>query len=112
MTSHFDHVPYSVTISDIDGTIIYMNEKAIATFAPDGKTSLVGRNLIEFHGERAKHMIDNMLANGSSNSYTIEKKGVHKLIHQTPWFDSEGKIMGLIELSMPIPSDMPHYVRQ
>ncbi len=34
------------------------------------------------------------------------------MIFQTAWFDDEGHVAGLVELSMVIPADMPHYVRQ
>lgn len=110
MTSHFDRVAYAVTICDLDGTIIYMNAKSTATFSPSGE-SLIGRNLSEFHGPRAKSMIDHMLQTGESNSYTIQKGEIRKIIHQSPWMDSKGNIAGLIELSIPIPVEMPHYIR-
>lgn len=110
MTECFDRVPYIVTISDQNGTIIYMNHESIATFSPDGQ-SLVGHNLSEFHGPRAKQMIDHMMTTGETNTYTIEKRGAKKIIHQAPWYDQNGKIAGLIELSIRIPFEMPHYIR-
>jgi len=33
------------------------------------------------------------------------------MIYQTAW-KKEGKVSGLVEISMVIPQDMPHYVRQ
>lgn len=110
MNNHFDNVPYIVTISDAQGVILYMNRESIATFSDNG-VSLVGRNLSEFHGPRAKQMIDNMLSTGQPNTYTIEKRGAKKIIHQAPWYDDNGNICGLIELSIKIPFEMPHYVR-
>lgn len=110
MTSHFDRVTYAVTICDLQGVIIYMNAKSTATFSPSGE-NLVGRNLSEFHGPRAKAMIENMLKTGESNSYTIQKGEIRKIIHQSPWMDDKGQIAGLIELSIPIPTEMPHYIR-
>jgi hypothetical protein len=58
-----------------------------------------------------------MIANGESNSYTISKNGVKKLIHQTPWYkigkDGNGKtIGGLVEVSIVLPDEMPHFVRE
>ena len=44
------------------------------------------------------------------NSYTIEKKGIRKMIHQTPWME-EGEFMGVVEMSFEIPMEMPHHVR-
>jgi len=51
-----------------------------------------------------------MLETGESHSYTIEKKGVKKLIHQQPWF-VDGKVAGIVEMSFVITLDMKHYVR-
>ena len=39
------------------------------------------------------------------------KAGVKKLIYQTPWYEN-GEFRGLVELSMEIPFEMPHYVRK
>jgi hypothetical protein len=50
------------------------------------------------------------MATGDSNSYTIEKKGVKKLIHQMPWHEN-GELAGLVEFSLVIPQVMPHFVR-
>ena len=44
------------------------------------------------------------------NIYTIEKKGIKKLIYQAPWFQ-DGQLAGLVELSLEIPFDMPHFLR-
>jgi hypothetical protein len=51
-----------------------------------------------------------MIATKTVNSYTIEKTGVKRLIYQTPWYQN-GEYAGLLELSMVIPIEMPHYVR-
>jgi hypothetical protein len=32
------------------------------------------------------------------------------MIYQAPWF-KEGKVAGLVELSLEIPFDLPHYIR-
>lgn len=103
-------LPCGVTVCDKDAKIIYINDRAAATFAKYGD-SLVGHSLYEFHGERATGMISNMLSSGETNSYTIEKEGAKKLIHQMPWFDG-GKVAGLVELSLVIPFEMPHFIRK
>ena len=51
-----------------------------------------------------------MLATGESNAYTISKNGQRKVIYQTPW-RRDGKIDGMVEISMVVPEDMPHYIR-
>ena len=44
------------------------------------------------------------------NVYTIEKAGVKKLIYQAPWYRG-GEYAGVVELSVEIPFQMPHFVR-
>ena len=44
------------------------------------------------------------------NVYTIEKNGIKKLIYQSPWFEN-GEMKGLVELSLEIPFEMPHFIR-
>ena len=98
----------AVTVCDNDGIIIYMNDKAKETFARHG--DLIGKSLIPCHNERSRAIIADLLASGGTNSYTIEKNGVKKMIYQTAWRE-DGKVAGLVEMSMVIPEDMPHYVR-
>jgi len=50
------------------------------------------------------------LASGETNTYTIEKNGVKKMVHQSPWYE-KGQIQGLVELSFEIPPVMAHHVR-
>ena len=85
-----------------------MNDKSKETFARHG--DLIGKSLIPCHNERSRAIIADLLASGGSNSYTIEKNGVRKMIYQTAWKEN-GKVAGLVEISMVIPEDMPHYVR-
>jgi hypothetical protein len=47
---------------------------------------------------------------GETNVYTIEKNGVMKLIYQAPWY-RDGARMGIVELSLEIPFDLPHFLR-
>lgn len=99
----------AVTVCDAECRIIYMNAKSRATFAKHG--DLIGKSLIDCHSPRSQAIIRDLLATGGSNSYTIEKHGIRKMIYQTAW-RRDGKVAGLVELSMEIPQDMPHYVRQ
>ncbi len=103
-----DEIEAAVTICDADAKILYMNDRSRQTFARHG--DIIGHDLMQYHPQRAQEQIRHMLATGETNAYTIEKKGLHKLIFQTPW-RRDGKIAGLVELSMVIPAEMPHYVR-
>ncbi len=100
----------AITIMDLEGTIIYMNDKSANTFEKDGGKDLVGNKLQFCHTERSNQIIKNLLNNKETNTYTIEKNGVKKLIYQTPWYENEN-CMGLVEFSLVIPFEMPHFIR-
>ncbi len=98
----------AVTVCDKYGTIIYMNDKAKETFASHG--DLIGKSLIPCHSERSRTIIADLLASGGTNAYTIQKNGQKKMIYQTAWREN-GIVAGLVEISMVISENMPHYIR-
>lgn len=98
----------AITVCDADCRIVYMNDKSRETFASRG--DIIGHNLLEYHGERATSIIHRLLETGGTNCYTIDKQGVKKMIYQSAW-RQDGKVAGLVEISMVIPDEMPHYVR-
>jgi len=106
----FKSLPFAVTACDMDGIIIYMNEKSIATFVKNEGESLIGKSLFDCHGEKSAEKIRELLKTGSTNAYTIEKNGQKKMIYQCPWYKS-GAIAGLVEISIVIPFEMDHFVR-
>lgn len=103
--------PGAVTVSDLNHRIVYMNDRSATTYEPDGGRALIGRELMACHNERSKGIIDGLLRSGGQNVYTIEKAGQKKLIFQSAWRDEKGDVAGLVELSLVLPPDMPHYVR-
>lgn len=105
----FDYFEYSAvatTVCDLEGTVIYQNQRAIEAL---GDTR--GQNLRDCHKPESWAKITAMLREGTTNAYTIEKGTTKKLIYQTPWYDVEGNVAGLIEYSTVLPEDMPHFVR-
>lgn len=99
----------AVTVCDTEGVILFMNDKACKTFAKHG--NLIGKNLFDCHNPQSQEKIREMLETGGSNSYTIEKNDIRKMIYQTAWF-SEGTVAGLVEISMELPGEIPHYIRK
>jgi hypothetical protein len=99
-------VNFAITVSDINDNIIYMNDKSNATF-PDIK---VGDNLKNCHSNKSNEVINKIKENNIDNIYTIQKGGVKKLIYQTPWYIN-GIVSGIIELSIVLLDNMPHYNR-
>lgn len=115
-TEHTDKIPAwaegldcAVTVCDSEGKILFMNGRSRQTFAKYG--DIIGRSLYEFHPERASAIIRRLLDEGTSNTYSISKNGRKKIIHQTPWRQEDGTVGGLVEISMVVPEEFPHYVR-
>ena len=101
----------NVIVSDAAGKIIYMNEKAISAYEKDGGKNLIGKDLLACHSESSRKKIMEIMTSGRKNIYTIEKKGKKKIIYQSPWFVN-GSFRGIIEFSLEIPVEMPHYIRE
>lgn len=72
---------------------------------------LIGKNLFDCHNPQSQAKIRELLETGGVNAYTIEKNGVKKMIYQTAW-KQDGVVGGLVEISMEIPGEMPHYMRK
>jgi transcriptional regulator with PAS, ATPase and Fis domain len=102
--------PAAITVCDPEGIILAMNQRSCDDFAGDGGEKLLGTNLLACHPEPARTKVMDLLNSRVPNVYTIERGGVKKLIYQSPWFD-EGRYAGFVELSLPIPAAMPHFVR-
>jgi DUF438 domain-containing protein len=108
--SWMDTLPVNITVCDVDGKILYMNEGSQATFAKDGGAQLVGKSLFDCHSPASVQKLKEMLASGEKNVYTIQKKGQKKLIYQAPYYE-DGKLAGLVEFSFVLPEEMPHFNR-
>lgn len=102
--------PAAITVCDRDGIIIEMNERSCAYFAKEGGRDLIGKNLLDCHPAKAREKIVNMLKEQKSNCYTIEKAGKKKLIYQNPWY-KDGNFMGIVEIIIELPADMPNFIR-
>lgn len=98
----------AVTVCDKEGIIIYMNDKARDTFAKHG--DLIGKSLIPCHNDNSRAIIAKLLETGGTNAYTIQKNGLKKMIYQTAWKEN-GEVAGLVEISMVVPEELPHYIR-
>ena len=129
----------AITVCDADGNILDMNQHSADVNSHGQK--IIGYNLMNCHPEPAKTKLKGLLEHQQLNAYTIEKtiisdeRGVmsdeqqsasadsslithhsslkvKKLIYQTPWYKEDGTFGGLIEYSIEIPFEMPHFVRQ
>jgi len=100
----------AITVVDSHFDIIYMNGKAAATFEKWGGRELIGKNLSNCHQERSMAIMNRIMKTGTPHIYTIEKKGIKKMVFQSPW-KKDGAIAGLVEISLEIPWEMEHFVR-
>lgn len=90
----------AITVCDAEGVILYMNETARQNYARRG--NLIGKNLMDCHNERSQEIIRRLIATCGVHTYTIEKRGQHKMIYQSAWRKPDGSVGGLVEISMPI----------
>ena len=100
----------SITICNLDGIIIYLNEVAKKQFTKYGGGDLLGTNLLDCHPEPSRSKLVEMLKTPTQNIYTTEKSGVKKIIHQSPLYEN-GVFSGLIEISFELPQQLPHFIR-
>ncbi len=105
-----EEFPAAVTVCDAEGIILSMNDLSAKTFAERGGRALVGTNLLDCHPEPSRTKLREMLASPKLNVYTIEKAGRRKLIYQSPWYEN-GEYRGLVEIALPLPEHVPHFVR-
>jgi PAS fold len=103
-------LPAAVTVTAADGTILAMNARSRETFAGDGGGALVGRSVFDCHPEPARGKTAGLYASQQPNQYTIRKDGRKKIVHQLPWFE-DGAFAGYVEISIPIPDELPHFDR-
>ena len=112
MTDHtwVKEFPGAITVCDANGIILAMNDKSIKSFESSGGAELIGTQVLDCHPEPARSKLQHLFETRQANVYTIEKNGIHKLIYQSPWYEN-GEYRGLIELSLEIPAEMPHFIR-
>ncbi len=79
-------------------------------FAASGGAALIGQDVRACHPPAARERLDELLRSQSPNHYTIRKRGQRKIIHQLPWHES-GRFAGYVEISIPIPDELPHFER-
>ncbi len=102
--------PGSAMVCDPQGVILEMNDTAARHYAKDGGRLLIGKNLLDCHPDPARGKVERLLDGRKANIYTIEKNGVKKLIYQSPW-TVNGEYAGFVELSLEIPFELPHFIR-
>jgi len=106
----FEQLPCSVTVCDESFAILYMNEKSAEANSEDGGKALVGKDMMDCHPPEARKKIKKEMASSRPNVYTVEKKGIKKLVFHGKW-KKGGRTGGLVELVIELPDKIPHFVR-
>lgn len=100
-----DDTNCAVTVCDTEGVVIYQNKQSISV-----NGEYCGKSMLPCHNERSKGIIARILEK-ATRMPTPSRKRDPQMIYQTAWRREDGTVGGIIELSMPIPAEMPHYVR-
>ena len=96
----------AITVCDLEGKIVEMNQESIHSFAKYGGEALLGQNLLDCHFGKAREKLESMLLNPTTNTYMIRREKGSRLIHQFPWI-RDGKPAGLVEFGFPVPEPIP-----
>ena len=95
----------AITVCDLDGVVLYQNKRSI-----DVNGDVRGKSMLPCHSARSREIIQRLITEGTTNAYTIQKGSLRKLIYQAPWYE-RGEVSGLVEFSLEIPEEIPHYIR-
>jgi hypothetical protein len=102
--------PASITVCDVDGVILEMNDGSIKEFKKYGGADLIGKNLIDCHSKVSGVKLKEMLATQQPNIYSIEKHGKKQLVYQHPWY-KDGVYSGFVEIILTLPQEVPNFNR-
>ena len=105
-----EELPAAITVTDAKGTILAMNARSRETFTREGGGALIGSSVFDCHPEKSRGKLRGLFETKKPNHYTIRKKGQRKIIHQLPWFEN-GAFAGFVEISIPVPDELPHFER-
>lgn len=100
----------AVTVCDAAGVILEMNDRAARSFREWGGQALIGSNVLDCHPEPSRAKLLGIMQQRRANTYTIEKGGRRKLVHQAPWHRG-GEYAGFVEIVLELPEGMEHFVR-
>lgn len=101
----------AITVCDRKGIVVYMNDFSKQQFVKYGGDNLIGESLIDCHPEPSRTKLLEMLKKPIENSYTTEKNGIKKMIHQSPWMENS-EFKGIVEISFEIPNPTPNHLKE
>ena len=105
-----EYVGAITVCDDAERIILGMNNRAVSTNQDQGWEKLIGTSLFGCRPEPSRTKLRELMKTQRINVYTIEKNGRKKLIYQPSWF-KDGRYSGFVGLSLEIPYEIPHFVR-
>jgi hypothetical protein len=106
----YETFPAAIMVTDKNGVIINMNEQSVVNYKKNGGLELIGTSAITCHKGPSLKKIEDLFKSQKANTYFITKNKKKKLVYQAPYFE-DGVFAGMVELSVPLPDDIPHYDR-
>jgi len=103
----FKRFPGSITITDAKGIILEMNDKAAEFYRDGGGFDLIGKSAINCHEEPVRQTVQKMYNEPAMRIYTTRENGQKILVTHAPFY-SDARFMGIVELVIDIPENMPH----
>jgi transcriptional regulator with PAS, ATPase and Fis domain len=103
-------LPAAITVTDAAGQICELNARSVTAFAASGGAELLGSDVLACHSDATREKVACLYRSPRANHYTIRKNGQRKIIHQLPWY-RDGQFAGVVEISVAIPDDLPHFDR-
>ena len=110
MNEWVQELPAEITVCDDQGTILELNACAAELFLTEGGIDLLGTNMLDCHPEPSRSKLAGMLEQPVANAYFSTEKGEKRFFFQSPWYQ-DGKYAGFIEISFPVPEQIPHFKR-
>lgn len=106
-----DDLEISVMATDEHGVITYMNAFAERANQDAGGAKLIGASLFACHPERSLARVHELYQAPGPSHYTVARSGRRKIIHHLPRY-RDGRFAGVVEISVPIPAELPHFERR
>jgi transcriptional regulator with PAS, ATPase and Fis domain len=103
----FKSFPGSITITDAKGIILEMNEKAAESYRDGGGYELIGKSAINCHEEPVRQTVQHMYDEPAMRIYKTRENGQKILVTHAPFF-SDDRFMGIVELVIELPEEIPH----
>lgn len=101
-----DEFPGMISVCDTKGKILYMNNRIADYFSSTGGKQLVGTSLADCHRPVSFQEIKGQIESQKTTNYVAEENGEYELVIHTPWYQN-GKMMGLVEISVPVNWPIP-----